>query len=56
MSTVALAWLASRPSVVGPIASARSLEQLPDLLAYLDLELTADEIAGLTSASEAVAA
>ncbi|MFJ8109942.1 aldo/keto reductase [Streptomyces sp. NPDC096132] len=50
-ATVALAWLAAQPTVVAPIASARSLEQLPALLGVAGLELTEDEIARLTRAS-----
>ncbi|MFB6891939.1 aldo/keto reductase [Kitasatospora sp. NPDC056327] len=50
-ATVALAWLAAQPTVVGPIASARTLQQLPALLAFPGLTLTGDEIAALTAAS-----
>ncbi|QEU93388.1 aldo/keto reductase [Streptomyces kanamyceticus] len=49
--SVALAWLAAQPTVAAPIASARTLEQLPALLAVADLELTAAELATLTAAS-----
>ncbi|WP_330435112.1 aldo/keto reductase [Streptomyces sp. NBC_00825] len=51
IATVALAWLASRPTVVAPIASARTVEQLPGLLAVADLTLTEQELAELTEAS-----
>ncbi|MGW9027319.1 aldo/keto reductase [Streptomyces sp. NPDC055722] len=51
IATVALAWLAGRPTVAAPIASARTLEQLPALLAVGDLTLTDDEAAKLTAAS-----
>lgn len=51
---VALAWLRSRPGVVAPIASARSLEQLPPLLASAAFELSADEIAELDEVSARV--
>jgi len=51
LASVALAWLRSRPGVVAPIASARTLEQLPDLLASATLELTADQVAALDAAS-----
>ncbi|MEU1519342.1 aldo/keto reductase [Streptomyces sp. NPDC005811] len=51
VATVALAWLAARPTVVAPIASARTLDQLPPLLAVADLELTDEEITWLTTAS-----
>ncbi|MFI6409222.1 aldo/keto reductase [Streptomyces sp. NPDC050548] len=51
VATVALAWLAAQPTVAAPIASARSLEQLPDLLAVAELALTDAEIEQLTQAS-----
>ncbi|MEV1291230.1 aldo/keto reductase [Pseudonocardia sp. NPDC049635] len=41
---VALAWLASRPAVTAPIASARTPEQLAQLLPMRTLELTDDEL------------
>ena len=50
-ATVALAWLRGRPAVVAPIASARTPEQLPALLASATLELTADETAALDEVS-----
>ncbi|MDF9814264.1 aldo/keto reductase [Streptomyces sp. SPB162] len=49
--TVALAWLAAQPTVAAPIASARTVEQLPALLAVADLKLTAEELDQLTAAS-----
>ncbi|MFD7118372.1 aldo/keto reductase [Streptomyces sp. NPDC059922] len=51
VATVALAWLAAQPTVVAPLASARTTEQLPALLAAAALELTAEELAELTTAS-----
>ncbi|MGW1216850.1 aldo/keto reductase [Streptomyces sp. NPDC002499] len=51
VATVALAWLAAQPTVAAPIASARTLEQLPALLAVADLTLTETEIGRLTQAS-----
>ncbi|MFI7339421.1 aldo/keto reductase [Streptomyces sp. NPDC050085] len=51
VATVALAWLAAQPTVAAPIASARTVEQLPALLAVADLELTEAELARLTAAS-----
>lgn len=51
IATVALAWLASRPTVAAPIASARTVEQLPALLAVADLRLTDRELTTLTEAS-----
>ncbi len=50
-ASVALAWLRSRPQVAAPIASARTVEQLPALLASATLELTADEITALDEVS-----
>jgi aryl-alcohol dehydrogenase-like predicted oxidoreductase len=52
-ATVALAWLLSRPNVVAPLASARTVDQLPALLAAATLDLTADEIEALDKASAA---
>ncbi|WP_328537967.1 aldo/keto reductase [Streptomyces sp. NBC_00344] len=50
-ATVALAWLAAQPTVVAPIASARTPQQLPALTAVAELRLTDDELAKLTAAS-----
>jgi aryl-alcohol dehydrogenase-like predicted oxidoreductase len=52
--TVALAWLRSRPQVLGPIVSARTVDQLPAVLAVTDL--TATELAALDEVSAAVPA
>ncbi len=46
-AAVALAWLRTRPNVVAPLASARTVDQLPALLASATLELTADEVKAL---------
>ncbi|MER6302535.1 aldo/keto reductase [Kitasatospora sp. NPDC001539] len=51
-ASVALAWLAARPTVAAPIASARTIDQLPPLLAATGLELTAEQTALLDAASE----
>ncbi|MFF8843651.1 aldo/keto reductase [Streptomyces sp. NPDC015127] len=51
VATVALAWLAAQPTVVAPIASARTVGQLPALVAVADLDLTQEELAELTAAS-----
>ncbi|MGW8768664.1 aldo/keto reductase, partial [Streptomyces sp. NPDC055815] len=51
LATVALAWLAARPTVAAPIASARTVEQLPALVAAADLKLTEAELTLLTEAS-----
>ncbi|KOX35075.1 alcohol dehydrogenase [Saccharothrix sp. NRRL B-16348] len=50
-AAVALAWLAVQPTVASPIASARTTDQLADLLPALELELKPDEVAALTAAS-----
>ena len=52
-ATIAVAWLASRPTVVAPIASARTKEQLATLMAAADIDLDPDEIAVLEAASAA---
>ncbi|HJQ44911.1 MAG TPA: aldo/keto reductase [Amycolatopsis sp.] len=49
-AAVSLAWLAAQPTVAAPIASARTLDQLVDLLASVDLRLTPTELATLTDA------
>ncbi|MGW7209992.1 aldo/keto reductase [Streptomyces sp. NPDC054837] len=51
VATVALAWLASRPTVAAPIASARTVEQLPALVKVAEVRLTEDEVTRLTEAS-----
>ena len=51
IATVALAWLAARPTVVAPIASARTVEQVPALVAVAGLRLSEQELTALTEAS-----
>ncbi len=51
VTAVSLAWLRVQPTMAAPIASARVVEQLPDLLASATLDLTPDEVATLTSVS-----
>ncbi|WP_333764428.1 aldo/keto reductase [Streptomyces sp. IBSBF 2390] len=51
VATVALAWLAAQPTITAPIASARTVEQLPDLLGVARLTLTDDDLKKLTDAS-----
>lgn len=46
----ALAWLAARPGVTAPIASATSRAQLDELLGVLTLELTGEQMDRLTAA------
>lgn len=49
VGVVAIAWLRYQPSIVAPIASASTPEQVPDLLAAGRLELAADEVAALNA-------
>ena len=51
-SEVALAWQMQQPGIVAPIASARSLAQLNDLLGAAHLALTPQDLAELTRASD----
>ncbi|MCD0449957.1 aldo/keto reductase [Actinocorallia sp. API 0066] len=48
---VSLAWLAAQPTVLAPIASARTLRQLTPLLAFPDVKLSDEDLAALTAAS-----
>jgi aryl-alcohol dehydrogenase-like predicted oxidoreductase len=50
IAAVALAWLRAQPTVHSPIASARTVAQLEEILPMADLELSADEVAQLTDA------
>jgi aryl-alcohol dehydrogenase-like predicted oxidoreductase len=50
-AAVALRWLADQPTVVAPIASGRTVEQLADLLFMQDLVLTDDQRRLLSDAS-----
>jgi len=51
VATIALAWLAAQPTVVAPIASARTPEQLPPLLRLAEVKLTKEEVQKLSAAS-----
>jgi aryl-alcohol dehydrogenase-like predicted oxidoreductase len=50
-AAVALAWLDAQPAVTSTILGARTVEQLQQNLAAVDLELDADQVATLTDAS-----
>ena len=52
VAAVALAWLLAQPTVAAPIASARTPEQLAEILPAVELRLAPDEIERLTRASE----
>lgn len=50
---IALAWVAAQPAVAAPIASARTLEQLEELIGAMELELTPAQLAQLDEVSTA---
>jgi aryl-alcohol dehydrogenase-like predicted oxidoreductase len=52
-SQIALAWVAAQPGITAPIASARTLDQLEELLGAMDLDLNEDQLARLDAASRA---
>jgi aryl-alcohol dehydrogenase-like predicted oxidoreductase len=52
VAAVALAWLAAQPTVLAPIASATSTDQLAELLASAELELSPQELARLCEVSD----
>ena len=52
-SQIALAWVAAQPGVAAPIASARTLEQLEELIGAMTLELDEDQLARLDAAASA---
>ena len=54
LATVALAWLNQRPDIAAPIASARTPEQLPALLAAAHLELSDQDMQTLDQVSDKV--
>ena len=50
-ATIALAWLLTKPSIVAPIASASSVEQVAAMLAAPGVQLTRSQLAELDRAS-----
>ena len=46
LATIALAWLRAQPTIAAPIASARNLDQIKEIMPIIDL--SADELAALT--------
>ncbi|MFU8945297.1 aldo/keto reductase [Mycetocola zhadangensis] len=50
-SQVALAWLGAQPAVTSVILGARTVEQLTDNMAAVELDLSADELTRLSDAS-----
>lgn len=51
VAAVALAWLASQPTVAGPVASARTAQQVRELVQFTELALSGEEMADLDAAS-----
>jgi len=51
VARVALAWLRARPGVTSPIIGARTLDQLDDNVAALDMTLTQEQMTELNEAS-----
>jgi aryl-alcohol dehydrogenase-like predicted oxidoreductase len=51
VASVSIAWLLTRPGIVAPLASARTVDQLGPLLAAATLKLTVGEVSALDSAS-----
>jgi aryl-alcohol dehydrogenase-like predicted oxidoreductase len=51
VAAVSLAWLAAQPTVVAPIASATSPEQLAETLQFVSLRLSEEELRRLSEAS-----
>lgn len=50
LPAIALAWLVRQPGIAAPLASARTVEQLRQLLEFTRLELTQDQLDRLTAA------
>jgi len=50
LPAIALAWLVRQPGIPAPIASARTVEQLEQMLEFTRLELTQDQLDRLTAA------
>lgn len=55
LTTIALAWVAAQPTIATPIASARVVSQLPDLLAMASITLSESELRQLDEASAVTA-
>lgn len=51
VAAVSLAWLLAQPTVVAPIASARTISQLSELLPVTDVRLSHEEVTRLSAAS-----
>jgi|SRR5579884_249574 len=51
LATISLAWLMAQPTIVAPIASATTVDQLHELTAAMELKLSDDQIRRLNDAS-----
>lgn len=51
LAAISLAWLVRQPGIPAPIASARTVEQLVELLEFTRVELTDEQVARLTAAA-----
>lgn len=51
LAAIALAWLVRQPGIPAPIASARTVEQLSELLEFTRIELSDGQVARLTAAA-----
>jgi aryl-alcohol dehydrogenase-like predicted oxidoreductase len=51
VAAVSLAWLLNQPTIAAPIASARTVDQLNELMPMATLKLTPDEMQRLDDAS-----
>ena len=51
LAAIALAWLVRQPGIPAPIASARTAEQLTELLEFTRVDLSEDQLARLTAAA-----
>ena len=51
LARIALAWVAAQPGVTAPIASAKSLDQLEELIGAMELELSGAQLERLDAAS-----
>lgn len=51
LAAISLAWLVRQPGIPAPIASARTVEQLVELLKFTRVELSDEQVARLTAAA-----
>lgn len=51
LATISLAWLMAQPTILAPIASATSVDQLNELTPAMELNLSSDQLARLDQAS-----